>query len=228
MKKKAAVLLITPALLIGFAVGTSASTGLEKITSNLNYNLNFKIDGVVWKPTKDDGTAIAPITYEGTTYLPARAVAEALNVAVNYDAATTTVLFGERSEGVPAVQEKVDLSAGITRTKDKNKTTFGGKDYKEVYYAKDVSPYFGESLGFYPEKKYQKLYLQLASLDQDIRVIAYDRDYVQLLETEVKKGDELSTVEIDIGGLDYFYVEFKTLESDHYSNVVVPLSTYYK
>lgn len=229
MKRKAAVWMLVPALLVGFAVGANASNGLEKITANLNHNLKFKIDGKAWKPTKDDGTAIAPITYQGTTYLPARAVADALNVAVNYDGDTSTVLLGEVLEGTSVIEAAVETSGGITRTKDANKTTIGGVKYKEVFYAEDVSSYVGEYMIFYPKKKYQTLYLQMASVQQDLHILVYEGDgEVQILDTSVEKGTDMSTIEIDVGGLETFYVELRTYPEAEFSDVVIPITSYYQ
>ncbi|MHA6481907.1 stalk domain-containing protein [Paenibacillus sp. strain BS8-2] len=229
MKRKTVVWLVVPAMLISFAVGASASTGLEKISAHLNYNLKFKIDGKVWKPVKDDGLSIAPITYQGTTYLPARAIAEALDVVVGYDAATSTVLFGEVVDGTPVTEEVIEPSYGITHTKDQKRTIVGGKDYKEVYYAEDVGSYFGESLMFHPKKKYQTLYLQVASIQQDLIIEVYEGETpVQIMQTSIENGSDMNTIEIDVGGLDSVLVVMKTFPEAEFSDIYVSSTSYYK
>lgn len=229
MKKNVVMLLVIISLVLGSAIGATASTGLEAIKASLNHKLKFKLDGMKWQPKTDAGLAIAPISYNGTTYLPVRAVAEAMNVAVNFDKATDTVLLGELSEGVPVTTNQVEPFFGMVRTKDKDKTIANGVDYKEVFYAEDVTDYVGVSLRLYPEKKYQKLYLQLITKDGDLSVIAVDYESgTQILDTEVIKADGITTIEIEVGGVESISVELRSKVPNTVTDVIVPISSYYK
>ena len=51
------------------------------------------LDGRVLVPRDVNGTAVDPFVIDGTTYLPIRAVASALGLAVDWDDATLTVLL---------------------------------------------------------------------------------------------------------------------------------------
>ncbi|MCR2803412.1 copper amine oxidase N-terminal domain-containing protein [Paenibacillus soyae] len=119
MRKSVFIGTIVSACLIFGAVGAGAATGLQKITANLNHNIKFKIDGDSWTPKNDKGQKMPPITYQGSTYLPARAVAEATGMYVGWDDATDTVIIN--TDGSAPVQEEEEeteapvSSAGIMK-----------------------------------------------------------------------------------------------------------------
>ena len=52
------------------------------------------VDGIPIVPKDAKGNIVEPFIYEGTTYLPVRAVGEALGKAVTWDGATKTVYIG--------------------------------------------------------------------------------------------------------------------------------------
>ncbi|WKL03883.1 hypothetical protein Q0F98_11275 [Paenibacillus amylolyticus] len=67
------------------ATGVFAGTQLEKISAYLNHGISFNVDGAAYSPTDSNGNKLAPITYNNSTYLPVRALADALHVPVSYD-----------------------------------------------------------------------------------------------------------------------------------------------
>ncbi|CAG7651693.1 DUF4352 domain-containing protein [Paenibacillus allorhizosphaerae] len=103
MKRK---LLIASALSViivtSMSFGAFAASNLDEISAYLNKGLNLKLNGKAWQPKDEEGNALYPISYNGNTYLPARAVAEALGTAVGYDSATNTVLIGGQADSKPA------------------------------------------------------------------------------------------------------------------------------
>jgi len=74
-----------------------ASSGIIK--KDLHYN-NIKItmNGEEIKPTDANGNYVEPFIIDGTTYLPVRGVANALDLEVNWDASTNTVKLHEKNE----------------------------------------------------------------------------------------------------------------------------------
>jgi len=226
MKKIWIASIVGASLLVGASAGVYAGANLEEIKAYLNHDLKVKVNGVQAQLKDEQGNAVLPITYEGNTYLPVRAVAGALKVAVDYDAATATVLLGEKVEGVSIAGE--DYDAGNYLTSDPSRTTYKDKDYKEVLYNKarsDTEDGAG-SFMLVPDKKYQKLYLQVAALDQDAEVSIYESGSLKLLkETKVLAQDGMATIEADIGGISEIYVEVHSKGG----GFVIPLSTsYYK
>ncbi|WP_052310057.1 stalk domain-containing protein [Paenibacillus senegalensis] len=87
---------IVACMVFSFSAGwaVSASSLLETISAYLNKEVKLMLHGSPWEPNID-GKTVYPITYEGTTYLPVRAVAEALNVSIRWEQATKTVHIAE-------------------------------------------------------------------------------------------------------------------------------------
>ena len=94
MKKRLQGLVV--GLLIG-ALSTGsiafAKTGSEFIEA-VYQNLKIYIDGVEIDPKDANGNKVEPFIYNGTTYLPVRAVGEAFGKTVSYDGNTKSVYVG--------------------------------------------------------------------------------------------------------------------------------------
>ena len=56
--------------------------------------IRIVVDGQELHPTDGNGKPVSPVIYDGTTYLPVRAVASALGKAVSWDGPTWTVYLG--------------------------------------------------------------------------------------------------------------------------------------
>lgn len=105
MKKKKFVsaVALTLALLCAFTLGANASGTLQEIKAYLNSGITVKMDGVEQVLKDANGTRIFPITYNGSTYLPVRAVSDMLGVGVDWDQATQSVLLGKQASGVDLI-----------------------------------------------------------------------------------------------------------------------------
>ena len=118
MKKKLLSLLMVVCIFASFTVGVIAADSVQEISALINYNIKMKVDNQIWNPTEADGTAIRPITYGGRTYLPVRAVAEKLGIAIDWDNETQTVLIGEK-DATPLTAEMIkSTNASFTRDAD--------------------------------------------------------------------------------------------------------------
>ena len=73
--------------------GLAVSVG-KNITVYFN-EIKLMIDGKIVTPKDANGNTVEPFIYNGTTYLPVRAVADALGQDVNWDADTATVVIGK-------------------------------------------------------------------------------------------------------------------------------------
>ncbi len=79
-------------LIVG--AGPTAFAKVSKMDIPVSFNnIKVVIDGQELKTDKE------PFTYEGTTYLPVRAVAEAVGKDVKWDSATQTVTLGDETTG---------------------------------------------------------------------------------------------------------------------------------
>lgn len=79
------------------SAGVYAGTNMQKISAYLNHSIGFKVNGAAYTPVDNNGKTLAPITYNDTTYLPVRALADALKVPVTFNASTNQVILGSGS-----------------------------------------------------------------------------------------------------------------------------------
>ncbi|KAI7262495.1 hypothetical protein KC345_g9412 [Hortaea werneckii] len=79
------------------SAGVYAGTNMQKISAYLNHSIGFTVNGSAYTPVDNNGKTLAPITYNDTTYLPVRALADALKVPVTFNASTNQVVLGNGS-----------------------------------------------------------------------------------------------------------------------------------
>ena len=71
-----------------------AKSGTEMIEALYN-NIKIYVDGVKIEPKDATGKMVEPFIYNGTTYIPVRAVAEAIGKEVNWEGLTQSVYIGK-------------------------------------------------------------------------------------------------------------------------------------
>ncbi|MBW4082056.1 stalk domain-containing protein [Paenibacillus sp. S150] len=90
--------MIIATMVFGMAVtgsaGVYAGTNLQKISAYLNHSIRFTVNGAAYTPVDNNGKTLVPITYNDTTYLPVRALANALKVPVTFNPSTNQVILG--------------------------------------------------------------------------------------------------------------------------------------
>lgn len=102
MKKKVSIFVLVLGMTASFVVGTAAANGLQEIKAYLNTSITFKLEGEEQVLTDATGVRTYPISYNNTTYLPVRSIAELLGIDVGWDQATASVLLG-KSKGVDLI-----------------------------------------------------------------------------------------------------------------------------
>lgn len=117
IKKSLLTLALALSVAFGIVVGANAADTLKTITASLNYGITIKYNGEVQEMKDATGNRVYPISYEGTTYLPVRAVANLLGIEVNWDGATNTVYLGE---GFVATPTQPASSGTVERTAENN------------------------------------------------------------------------------------------------------------
>lgn len=80
------------ATITGGAVFAANSTTLYDVVMN---GIKIVVDGKELNPTDAQGNRVEPMIYNGTTYLPVRAVANAMGKAVYWDGPNYTVYLGQ-------------------------------------------------------------------------------------------------------------------------------------
>lgn len=96
MKKRVISCLVLICVVVGsFSAGVLATNGIEEIKAFLNYGISIKLDGQTQTMQNANGERVYPISYEGTTYVPIRAVSNMLGIDVEWDGANNAVLLGD-------------------------------------------------------------------------------------------------------------------------------------
>lgn len=111
MKKR--ILTLALALVLIFALASTVSAVANTVQAQLTYrDIKITMNGQTVDSKDANGKSVEPFIMDGTTYLPVRAVAEALGLDVAWDGATSTVALTE-----PEAAD--DTSVYITRTGSK-------------------------------------------------------------------------------------------------------------
>lgn len=88
MRKRVYACFLALALCVGLTAGATAA---ESVTATLDRRLRVTFDGVEQASVDAKGSAVYPIVYKGTTYLPDYALAGLFGLSIAYDAAANTV-----------------------------------------------------------------------------------------------------------------------------------------
>lgn len=108
MKKRIQGIVI--GIIIGIMVSgvvTFAKTGTEALNAWYS-NIKICIDGEYITPTDANGNTVEPFTVNGTTYLPVRAIGNALGKTVDWDNNTKTVFLGEKPENYVSSNPEIE------------------------------------------------------------------------------------------------------------------------
>ncbi len=91
LSRRAGALVLCAALLCGGVFAASATKTIE-----VQYmDIKLVVDGVQVTPTDANGAVVEPFVYNGTTYLPVRAIGETLGKEVDWEGNTRTVYVGK-------------------------------------------------------------------------------------------------------------------------------------
>lgn len=97
MKKARVIACVLVVLLTFSLIGTAAATNGSKMAELFYRDIKVTLNGKTVNTQASE-----PFIIDGTTYLPVRAVSEALGLDVKWDSATSTVVLSEPVEAPPA------------------------------------------------------------------------------------------------------------------------------
>lgn len=82
LKKKVTLIAAIGLCAVGIAVGASATALVQKVQSEIRPDFTIAVDGKVQEFKNAQGETVYPMLYEGTTYLPVRAIGELMGKTV--------------------------------------------------------------------------------------------------------------------------------------------------
>lgn len=116
MNKKLTALLTTGALAAGIVVGASANGIIQKVQSELRGDFVVQTNGQVQTLKNANGEVVYPMLYEGTTYLPVRAIAELNNKEVIWYEDTKTIDIVDKKSSTVTDADKIVTGNQGTQT----------------------------------------------------------------------------------------------------------------
>ncbi|NEW04787.1 copper amine oxidase N-terminal domain-containing protein [Paenibacillus sp. SYP-B3998] len=98
MKWKPITTICVCSLVFGVTCYAAGAGGIEKIQAYLNHDIKFTVNGKAWTPKDDEGVVLAPVILNGTSYLPIKAVAQAVNGQAQWNDDTKTIVITSTRE----------------------------------------------------------------------------------------------------------------------------------
>lgn len=115
-KMKGFVLGVLASLMVfTLAGGALAASGL---TITVDPSVRIRVNGKAFQPTDVQGNAVMVFTYNGTTYAPLRALAEAYGLTVGYDAASNMVTVSAPSSGTAPAAPDAPAAGSLISAED--------------------------------------------------------------------------------------------------------------
>lgn len=134
MKKRGITIIICLTLVVSFCTRALASGNMQAISAYLNSGIKILYNGQTQTMTDANGNTVYPISYNGTTYVPIRAVSDMLSLPVAWDGTNNAVILGTNPEGTDFIENFTSYSCSIGnfrtyRISDGKSVTLGGTTY---------------------------------------------------------------------------------------------------
>ncbi|MGQ5395688.1 hypothetical protein ACT8ZS_33285 [Paenibacillus sp. M.A.Huq-84] len=198
------------AAIIASSFGSAyAAVNLEPINAFFNRGVSFVLKGELWQPKDESGKPLTAIHYEGSNYLPVRALAEALKIQIDYDAVSQKIYIGGKpAEKTPifAMPMEIDNIYAIL-SKDSKETLVKNKQFQEVL---KIDQY-GDVI-FTTDRKYKRFVLDAAVIspgEHEVDFMLYNSSdnagnaaLTILKKHTVKPEDDVKQLIFDVEGLE--------------------------
>lgn len=206
-------------LIAGVLIGTIVTGGVV-IAANtttlydvLMNGIKIVVDGQRLNPTDANGNMVEPFIYNGTTYLPVRAVANAMGKAVYWDGPNYTVYLGEVPNGplpYPTIQiEDVDnIGARITSVSAEDLTDNYGNTYSSAIRAYQYGGTFQTLLNMKYSKFKGTIYVPKGcSSDDTIKILIKADGKTIYNSPEITKTSSPIQLDLNIRGCNDFQIQ---------------------
>lgn len=214
MKKKAfSTLCVAAIAAVSMCVGAFAAGGLQQIKAYINRDITIKLDGQVKTMADEQGARVYPISYDGTTYVPIRAVSSMLGIDVAWDQASYSVLLGKTGTAKDFIEEFEPYSEndfGYYKISDNRTETIAGKQYDHyaVTYGSSSKMYF-DLEGNYETLSFQLYYNSNYTDDPETLFIYGDNDTL-LAKCDVIGSNLPKTFNVDVRGVQQLVIKGST------------------
>jgi hypothetical protein len=174
--------------------------------------IKIYVDGNLVRPKDASGKAIEPFVIDGTTYLPVRAVGEALGKEVQWDGPTQSVYIGHRPGVVAYLGEAVTPFAfsGISHYPENGTFKMDGKVYSRgIVKARDFEePYAHYNLNS-AYSTMEGLYGPVDAVAGQGALVSIYGDEKLLQTIEITGGSLPKKFSVGIEGIKQLKIEFK-------------------
>ena len=211
-------------MVMGMAVPALADTVMKDIRVAYG-GISIYVDGNLQRPTDATGKPVEAMIYDGTTYLPVRALTNMLtDKAVNWDGDTRSVYIGTMPKAANVGLEQINV-LGTGKPSSDVRT---GAAAKFKVLEKEYSPNNAlfERSGydrFLLNSEYKELHAYftrrafgLGNTDKgEVRFYSYDSHGTQTLLKEyiVRPGDDPIEVSVDLYGVNYLSISIRYVDS---------------
>ena len=227
-KFKGFILGIITSVIIG---STFLTVGAESLVKNIPVSIGeikIYMDGNIQKPVDANGNTVEPMIYNGSTYLPVRALTGMLtDKEVNWDQKSMSVYIGKKpvADSTPLNELKSYDSGGGVEMKTGKDAIFKNLD-------ETITPFNsirGEEFGLYQHPHYIIYKLDSnyscingkyiiprislgyeASLKMEFYTVDKDNNETLLKSYEANAGEEPLDIEVNVVGVDYLKIKFNT------------------
>ena len=124
----------TLCLVIG--IGTVGAASKLVNIKVMQGGINIYVDEKIIKPADANGKPVEPLIYDGTTYLPIRAVANALDKEVSWDGKTSSVYIGKAP-----MAEQIDIASLTPYQNNTRGKVYTGEDASFSILDKKFTPF---------------------------------------------------------------------------------------
>lgn len=209
MKKRIVAGIVSVCIIVGsFSAGVLATSSLEEIKAYLNYGINIKLDGQTQTMHNANGERVYPISYQGTTYVPIRAVSNMLDIPVEWDGQNNAVLLGETGTAKDFIEMKPYAGQWAKQVlpQDNKPETIAGKQYSEY-----ICGYVGSEAYYDLGGKYSVLTFDAYTQYSDAAINFYG-DNEELITTIYIEQNQLpKTHKINIKNVTQLKIETKAI-----------------
>ena len=215
------------AVLLISSVSVFASGAIRENIEIIKNNIKLVIDGKPVEFGKDaDGKQIEPFIYNGTTYLPVRAVGEAVGKKVDWDGATQTVYLGEKPGETNYMTEVLNPynnnNTTIFNLNDTEILDIAGTEFKTGY---RPSSWRGGELKFNLNSLYKELtfsYGPSYSYKNKPGTLNIYLDNNLYENLEINENDPVKTMTIKLTGVNQIRFEFKNIDGNTFMGIGDP------